>query len=75
MTYMALAGGCRGLTFVGDADLTRPAGEPLLLEMSFLNAEIDLFEEILARQRQADRRVQGLRPGSRRSSDDRERQP
>ena len=33
---------------MGDADLTRPAGEPLLLEMNFLNAEIDLFEEILA---------------------------
>ena len=48
MTYMALAGGCRGITFVGDADLTRPAGEPLLLEMGFLNAEIDLFEGILA---------------------------
>jgi hypothetical protein len=49
MTYMALAGGCRGLTFVADADLTRPAQEPILLEMNFLNAEIDLFEEILAR--------------------------
>jgi hypothetical protein len=49
MTYMALAGGCRGLTFVADADLTRPAEEPLLLEMNFLNAEIDLFEEVLAR--------------------------
>jgi hypothetical protein len=48
LTYMALAGGCRGLTYVGDADLTRPAGEPLLIEMSFLNAEIDLFEGILA---------------------------
>src|SRR5262249_2335030 len=42
MTYMALAGGCRGLTYVADADLTRPAQEPLLLEMNFLNAEIDL---------------------------------
>ena len=48
MTYMALAGGCRGLSFLGDADLTRPAGEPLLLEMNFLNAEIDLFEEVMA---------------------------
>lgn len=48
MTYMALAGGCRGITFLGDADLTRPAGEPLLIEMGFLNAEIDLFEAILA---------------------------
>ncbi len=49
MTYMALSAGYRGLTFVGDADLTRPAGEPLLIEMSFLNAEIDLCEQILAR--------------------------
>ena len=48
MTYMALAGGCRGITFVGDANLTRPAGEPLLIEMGFLNAEIDLFEGLLA---------------------------
>lgn len=48
MTYVALASGCRGLTFVGDADLTRPEGEALLLEMSFLNAEIDLLEDILA---------------------------
>ena len=48
MTYMALASGCRGITFVGDADLTKPAGEPLLLEMGFLNAEIDLFEGIIA---------------------------
>ena len=49
MTYMALSAGYRGLTFLGDADLTRPAGEPLLIEMSFLNAEIDLCEQILAR--------------------------
>ncbi len=48
MTYMALMGGCRGVTFLGDADLTRPAGESLLIEMGFLNAEIDLFEGILA---------------------------
>ncbi len=48
MTYVALAAGCRGLTFVGDADLTRPEGEALLLEMSFLNAEVDLLEDILA---------------------------
>ena len=49
MTYMALSAGYRGLTFLGDADLTRPSGEPLLIEMSFLNAEIDLCEQILAR--------------------------
>ena len=49
LTYMALSAGYRGLTFIGDADLTRPVGEPLLIEMSFLNAEIDLCEQILAR--------------------------
>ena len=49
MTYMALSAGYRGLTYMGDADLTRPAGESLLIEMSFLNAEIDLCEQILAR--------------------------
>ena len=53
MTYMALAGGCRGLSFLGDANLTRPDGEPLLLEMNFLNAEIDLFEQFLARTNEA----------------------
>ena len=52
MTYMALSGGCRGLTFIGDADLTRPVGEPALIEMNFLNAEIDLFEQILAQNTQ-----------------------
>jgi hypothetical protein len=49
LTYMALSAGYRGLTFIGDADLTRPSGEPLLIEMSLLNAEIDLCEQILAR--------------------------
>jgi hypothetical protein len=49
MTYMALAAGYRGLGFVGDADLTRPAGQANLIELAFLNEEIDLFESILAR--------------------------
>ena len=44
MTYLALSAGYRGLTVLGDADLTRPAGKVLLHEMSFLNAEIDLAE-------------------------------
>jgi hypothetical protein len=48
MTYMALAAGYRGLIFQGDADLTRPAGRPLLIESSFLNMEIDLVEGLLA---------------------------
>jgi hypothetical protein len=48
MTYLALAAGYRGLAFEGDAGLTRPSGEALRIEMSFLNLEIDLVEEILA---------------------------
>jgi hypothetical protein len=50
MTYLALAAGCRGLVFSGDADLTRSggAGRALWIEMSFLNLEIDLCEQILA---------------------------
>ncbi len=50
MTYMALASGYRGLGFKGDADLTRSggAGRALWIEMSFLNLEIDLVEQILA---------------------------
>ena len=49
MTYMALSAGYRGLGYVGDADLTRPAGRALLIELAFLNEEIDLCESILAR--------------------------
>ncbi len=49
MTYMALSAGYRGLGFQGDADLTRPAGRPLLIEMALLNMEIDLMETFLAR--------------------------
>ena len=48
MTYTALATGYRGLAFHGDANLTRSGGRMLLLEMSLLNAEIDLFESIIA---------------------------
>ena len=48
MTYAALSAGYRGVAFHGDADLTRAAGRPLLLEMALLNAEIDLCESILA---------------------------
>ena len=48
MTYLALAAGYRGLGYMGDADLTRPAGEVLWIELSFLNLEIDLCEAILA---------------------------
>ena len=48
MTYMALSAGYRGLGYLGDADLTRPAGQSLLIEMAFLNEEIDLVESVLA---------------------------
>ncbi len=49
MTYLALSAGYRGLVFQGDAGLTGKAGEVLRIEMSFLNLEIDLFEEVLAK--------------------------
>jgi len=49
MTYMALSTGYRGLGYLGDADLTRPAGRALLIELALLNEEIDLCESILAR--------------------------
>jgi len=49
MTYLALSAGYRGLGFLGNADLTRPAGRALLIELAFLNEEIDLCESILAR--------------------------
>ncbi|HEV3164262.1 MAG TPA: hypothetical protein VGZ22_09550 [Isosphaeraceae bacterium] len=47
-TYAALQAGYRGLAFHGDADLTRAAGRPLLIEMALLNAELGLFESIIA---------------------------
>jgi hypothetical protein len=49
MTYMALSSGYRGLGYLGDADLTRPAGQAALIELAFLNEEIDLVESVLAR--------------------------
>ncbi len=50
MTYLALSAGYRGLGFLGDADLTATdgPGRALLIEMSFLNFEVDLCEQILA---------------------------
>lgn len=47
-TYAALMAGYRGLRYEADADLTRPAGRPRLIESTLLNAEIDLIESILA---------------------------
>ena len=46
--YAALSAGYRGIGIRGDAELTRPAGRPLLNELAFLNAEIALVESILA---------------------------
>ena len=50
MTYLALSAGYRGLGYLGDAELTRHdgPGRALWIEMSFLNLEIDLCEQILA---------------------------
>lgn len=48
-TYTALAAGYRAIGFRGGEDLTRPEGEPRLIEMALLNAEIDLVESVLAR--------------------------
>ncbi len=55
MTYLALSAGYRGLGFLGDADLTAKdgAGRALWIEMSFLNLEIDICEQILAENDQA----------------------
>ena len=47
-TYGAIAGGCRGICFRADSDLTRDLGRPALIEMALLNEEIDLLEPILA---------------------------
>ena len=70
MTYMALSAGYRGLTFMGDADLTRPSAEPLLIEMSFLNAEIDLCEQILARNFKTGQALRNRGPKTLGSADD-----
>ena len=50
MTYLALAAGCRGIAYQGDADLTRGSGpgRALVIEMGFLNFEMDICEQILA---------------------------
>ena len=48
-TVAALSAGYRGIAYRGDAELTRDAGRARLIELLFLNAEIDLFQEVLAR--------------------------
>jgi hypothetical protein len=54
MTYLTLAAGSRGITYTGDADLTRASGmgRALAIEMAFLNFEIDLCERVLAQNEQ-----------------------
>lgn len=47
--FLALMAGYKGVGFRADAELSRPAGRPVLYEMGLLNAEIDLIESILAR--------------------------
>ena len=63
MTYLALSAGYRGLGFLGDADLTGNdgPGRALWIEMSFLNLEIDLCEQILAENDTSDPLVHRLR--------------
>jgi len=46
--YAALAAGYRGLGFKSDAELTRASGRAMLIELALLNAELDLFESIIA---------------------------
>ncbi|RUL87877.1 hypothetical protein [Tautonia sociabilis] len=48
-TVAALAAGYRGIGYRADAELTRASGRARLIELQLLNAEIDLFQEILAR--------------------------
>ncbi|QDV34167.1 hypothetical protein [Tautonia plasticadhaerens] len=48
-TASALSAGFRGIGYSGDAELTRASGRTRLIELQLLNAEIDLFQEILAR--------------------------
>lgn len=47
-SYLAMMAGYRGILLRGDAELTKPAGHARLIEATLLNAEIDLFESILA---------------------------
>lgn len=48
-TASALSAGYRAVGYAGDAELTRASGRARLIELQLLNAEIDLFQEILAR--------------------------
>ena len=46
-TYAAIAAGFRGICFRADSGLTKAQGRPNMIEMAFLNEEIDLLEPIL----------------------------
>ena len=47
--YAALAAGYRALGFRADSEITSEAGQPRLMEMAILNAELKIVEPILAR--------------------------
>ncbi|WP_435021370.1 hypothetical protein TA3x_002339 [Tundrisphaera sp. TA3] len=55
--YAAIAAGCRGLCFNGDASLTQGGGRSNLIELALLNLECDVLEPILA---DADKTIQIL---------------
>ena len=48
--YSLMASGYRGWGVKGDADLTRDAGRSMLLELGFINEELDLVESFLSDQ-------------------------
>ncbi|MEI7922534.1 MAG: hypothetical protein WCJ40_11540 [Planctomycetota bacterium] len=48
--YCLIASGYRGWGVKGDADLTRESGRSMLLELGFLNEELDLVESFLSDQ-------------------------
>ena len=47
--YAALAAGYRALGFRADSEITSESGQPRLMEMALLNAELEIVEPILAR--------------------------
>jgi len=49
--YSLFASGFRGWGVKGDSDLTRDAGRSMLIELGFLNEELDLVESLLSDQK------------------------
>ncbi|MDB5350849.1 MAG: hypothetical protein JWN86_2096 [Planctomycetota bacterium] len=47
--YAAISAGYRAIGFRADSEITRPSGEARLIEMAFLNAEMDLVESLIAK--------------------------